>query len=73
MALDRLNYASSGERTGFSGMVSLLSYFSLKLNLHVEKKYLILLRALKKPHYCHLPVFSWFSVHLSTCLQHGKG
>lgn len=38
MALDRLNYASSGERTDFSGMMSLLSYFSLKLNLHVEKK-----------------------------------
>lgn len=60
MALVRLNYASSGERTDFSGMVSLLSSFSLKLNLHVEKKYLLLLRALKNPiivTYPSLPVF----------------
>lgn len=38
MALDRLNYASGGERTDFSGMMSSLCYFSPKLNLHVGEK-----------------------------------
>ena len=62
MALDRLNYASSGERTDFSGMMSLLSYFSLKLNLYVGKKIsiFILLRALKKKLLSSTRVFLFF-------------
>lgn len=74
MALDRLNYASGGERTDFSGMMSLLSYFSLKLNLYAEKKKDLFYTAqdIKRNHCCHLPVFSSFSVHLPTCPQHGK-
>lgn len=66
MALERLNYASGGERTDFSDMMSLLRYFFLKLNLHVG-----LLRTLKEITVVTYP-FSCFSVHLPTCLQHGK-
>jgi len=67
MALDRLNYASGGERTDFFGMMLLLSYFSLKLNLYVEKNqiYFMLLRTLKE---ITIVTYLCFPVFLSTLL-----